>query len=229
MSSLVTAGFLLQGTVYALEQYGLLLRDSNLLYRGGSYASAIVLAAFAREELGRSSILLDLRRKVLSGEKFSLDDIQDQCDDHVTKQKAGMLSLVFTADRDSGLGKLLRARMENHPQTAEWKEADAALKQIQEAKKKRIPSDRHRSRTSALYVEPISEYRWNRPGDTSAELAREFLQDAANDYAGRYQQGYITGDDPILKHIDAELYSALERWPDRPNLPAPEWPALLHW
>src|SRR6516162_8496916 len=83
MSSPVTSEFLLQGAVYALEQCGLLLRDANVLYRSGSYASAVVLAAFAREELGRSTIILDLRRKVLAGDKFTLNDIQDQCDDHV--------------------------------------------------------------------------------------------------------------------------------------------------
>ena len=112
---------------------------------------------FAREELGRSTILLNFRRKVLAGGKFTLNDIQDQCDDHVTKQKAAMLSVVFTADRDSGLGKLMRVRMEQHPQSAEWKKADAEIKRIQDAKKKRIPSDRHRSRMSALYVEPVSD------------------------------------------------------------------------
>jgi hypothetical protein len=75
---------------------------------------------------------------------------------------------------------------------------------------------------SALYVEPVSEHSWTRPGDTSADVARQFLEDAANDYAGRYHQGYITGDEPILKDIDGELYDALEQWPDRPKLCAPE-------
>jgi AbiV family abortive infection protein len=182
---------------------------------------------FAREELGRSTILLNFRRKVLAGGKFTLNDIQDQCDDHVTKQKAGMLSVVFTEDRDSGLGKLMRVRMEQHPQSAEWKKADAEIKRIQDIKKKRIPSDRHRSRMSALYVEPVSDHRWTRPGDTSADMARQFLEDAANDYAGRYHQGYITGGEPILKDIDGELYDALEQWPDRPKLCAPEWPAFV--
>jgi AbiV family abortive infection protein len=224
MSSSVTPRFLLEGAVYALEQCGLLLRDANILYRGGSYASAVVLAAFAREELGRFTTLFDMRRKVLTGSKLTIEEIQDHCDDHVTKQKAGMLSYVFTADRDSGLGKLLRVRMESHPQSAEWKEADAALMRIQEAKNKRVPGDRHKSRMSALYVEPISEHRWNRPGETSAVAAQEFLQDAANDYPGRYQNGFAACTAALLKEIDPELYTALEQWPDRPALPVPEWP-----
>src|SRR5258708_39176736 len=107
---------LLKGTFYALEQCGLLLRDANILYRNGSYASTIVLAAFAREELGRYRILLDLWRRARDGkDTFTADDVRKACDDHVTKQKAGMLSLTMRADRESGLGKMLRASTENHP------------------------------------------------------------------------------------------------------------------
>jgi AbiV len=54
----VTADFLLKGYALALEQCGLLLRDAVLLYKNRSYANAVVLAAFAREELGRSQIRL---------------------------------------------------------------------------------------------------------------------------------------------------------------------------
>jgi len=43
----VTPEYLIEGAAYALEQCGLLLRDANLLYRSGSYASAVALAAFA--------------------------------------------------------------------------------------------------------------------------------------------------------------------------------------
>jgi AbiV family abortive infection protein len=47
----VATRFILEGSEYALEQCGLLLRDANVLYQSGSYASAVVLTAFAREEL----------------------------------------------------------------------------------------------------------------------------------------------------------------------------------
>ncbi len=60
---------LLKGTFYALEQCGLLLRDANIQYRNGSYASTIVLAAFAREELGRYRILLDFWRRARDGKE----------------------------------------------------------------------------------------------------------------------------------------------------------------
>jgi AbiV family abortive infection protein len=223
----VTAQFLVEGAAYALEQCGLLLRDANIVYRAGSYASCVVLTAFAQEELGRSTILLNLRREVLAGKSYTLEEIQDQCDDHVTKQQAGMLSAVFTANRDSGLGKLMRSRMESHPQSEEWKQADAALTRILETKTKRVPRDRHQSRKSALYAEPVSEHSWNRPAATSRAFAHDFLQTAVNDYAGRYDQGYVKPGESMLKHTDAELYDALDAWQDRPALQPPEWPSMI--
>ena len=48
----ITPEYLLQGAAYALEQCGLLLRDAIVLYRNGSYSSAVALAALAREGLG---------------------------------------------------------------------------------------------------------------------------------------------------------------------------------
>jgi AbiV family abortive infection protein len=172
----VTPQYLLQGAAYALEQCGLLLRDANALYRNGSYANAVVLAAFAREELGRSGILFDLRRRVLAGEAITIVQIRQACEDHVAKQKAGMLSTTLTADRDTGLGKLMRTKMENPPQSPEWQKADAELQRIDEIKKKRTPSDRHEERMAALYVEPASDSQWNRPTDISASEAHDFLQ-----------------------------------------------------
>ena len=67
MPTSVTPEYLLQGAAYALEQCGLLLRDANSLYSCGSYASAVALAAFAQEELGRWEILRKLRKQVLAG------------------------------------------------------------------------------------------------------------------------------------------------------------------
>jgi hypothetical protein len=52
--------------------------------------------------------------------------------------------------------------------------------------------------------------------------AYEFLGDAVNDYSGRYHQGYIAS--AILKQDDPDLYTAIEQWVDRPELPAPEHP-----
>src|SRR5262245_36527591 len=101
----VSPEYLLEGAAYALEQCGLLLRDANVLYRNGSYASAVALA-LAREELGRHSILLDLRRKVRRGGSVTVMDIQDACGGHVRKQEAGVLSTVTRTNNNTVLGKL---------------------------------------------------------------------------------------------------------------------------
>jgi AbiV family abortive infection protein len=225
--SVVTSEYLLKGAAYALEQCGLLLRDANILYRSGSYATAVVLTAFAREELGRSTILFDLwRRASANGETFTLVEVREACEDHVTKQRAGMLSSIITADRDSELGKILRTRMENHPQSPEWQKANLELERITNIKKRRTPSDRHGQRMAALYVEPVSATEWNRPAATPASVAHSVLQDAVNDYAGRYHQHYITGTEPMLKHIDPDLYGALAQWSERPELQPPEGPIM---
>jgi AbiV family abortive infection protein len=89
------------------------LRAANTLYRDGDYASAIVLAASAREEFGRSNILLDLRKRAIAGEVLTVAQVKDACDDHVTKQRAGMASLTMKADWGSGLGKILQTTIEN--------------------------------------------------------------------------------------------------------------------
>lgn len=220
----MTPHHIMRGAAYALEQCGILLRDANVLYRHGSYASAVVLTAFAREELGRYIILLELWRRASAGEAVEVKQIQETCDDHVAKQRAGMLSTTMRADTASRLGELLQVRMKNHPQSEAWKKADAELKRIDEMKKKRTPGDRHEKRVAALYVEPLSETNWNRPAVTTATTAHDSMQEAVNDYAGRYQQGYITSADSMLKHVDLELYNALEQWTDRPALQPPEWP-----
>lgn len=49
----VTAEFILQGYAYSLEQCGVLLRDANLAYQNGSYATAVVLTRFAQEAFGQ--------------------------------------------------------------------------------------------------------------------------------------------------------------------------------
>jgi AbiV family abortive infection protein len=203
----VTADFLLKGYALALEQCGLLLRDAVLLYKNKSYANAVVLAAFAREELGRSQILLGLWRRRLGGSPVTIGDIENACDNHVEKQKAGMLSTTMRADRNTGLGKTLTDRTTNPPQSQEF-------------------NKRHSKRMRSLYVQPTLGSDWNRPADVSATDAHNFLQDAVNDYSGRYHQGYITSDQSILKNIDQELHDALDRLTDRPQLPPPEWPSL---
>ena len=111
MSGSLTAQSLLRGAVYSLEQCGLLLGDAKLLYKNGSYASALAVAAFAREDLGRSRMLLKLRKGVLAGETLAVEDVKTACDDHVRKQEAGMTSLTLRAESPYAARALSRSRL----------------------------------------------------------------------------------------------------------------------
>jgi AbiV family abortive infection protein len=213
-----SSDYLPRGTVFALEQCGLLLRDARILCDAGSYASAVVLAAFAREELGRYRILRGLWQRTVAGESFSVKQIRKRCDDHVEKQREGMFSVVQRTDNTTVLGQLLQARSRAAPGSPEWKKADKELEKITQSQIKRTPEDRHKSRMKALYVEPV-ESGWNRPAETSEAAARDFLTDAINEYAIQ-QQAYV---DPDLG--DPVFHAALGQWHDRPELtPA----TLLH-
>jgi len=224
------SGFSARRYALALEQCGLLLRDADYLYQNGSYATAMALAAFAREEMGRSQILLDLWRRSRGGTPVTVNEITAACDNHVAKQRAGMRSLTLKADRDTGLGKILTDRQNaaHDPQSQQWKDTDAKLKLIDDTKEKRTPDDRHLARMTALYVEPRSGSNWNRPADISPQMAHDFLQDAVNDYSGCYHRWYITHADAgaNLKVDDPYLHAALTNLPNCPKLIAPLHPAF---
>jgi AbiV family abortive infection protein len=216
---MVTADHVLHGALYALEQCGLLLRDAAQLYNTASYATAVVLGAFAREELGRERILLGIRQRILQGEDITVERIKEECSDHVEKQEASMLSIQLAVHNpDTQLAKILRARMSSHPQSQEWKDADAQLEKIDKQMQRRTPQDRHAQRTAALYVEPRSEQTWNRPIAISQLVAHDFLQWAINDYAGEHERRTVMR---VPDTRDAEIFDAIARWPNRPELPTP--------
>ena len=223
--SSVTPQFLLEGAVYALEQCGRLLRDAVQLYNSGSHASAIVLAAFAWEELGREKLLIELRQNSLSGGEITVSEIKKACNDHVTKQRAGMLSTVLTATSPDPLAELIQTRIRTDPQSKEWREANAKLEELDRIKQKRDPHTRHKQRESAVYVEPVTHDRWNRPAVTwRAQQAYEFLQQAINDYVGERDRRVVTrAGDPAAE----EIFDAIEQWATRPELLTRETIGLL--
>jgi AbiV family abortive infection protein len=215
---MVTPEYLLNGAAYALEQCGLLLRDANSLYRNGSYASAVALAVFAQEELGRWRILLDLRTQVLGGKHITIKEIQDRCFGHVRKHEASMMSFVVRAVTDPDLAKLLDTYLSAKTDSEERETAREQLK-LDQQRTERISVERHKQRMSALYVDAVAPDRWNRPTrEVSATSAVLYLQDAADDYSVHYYNYTLGGADPEL-----------ERWISRPILPLPERPELPPW
>jgi AbiV family abortive infection protein len=221
MSTPVTAQYLLEGAAYSLERCGQLLCDARLLYLSGSYATAVALALFAREELGRSHILLDFRQDVVGGKKVTIKEIRDRCEVHLVKQEAAMASLTMRAETGSGLGNLLRTRSAAaaEPASKEFRETSEQLEEIDRKLKNRTPDDRGKLRVSALYVDP-AEGGWKRPTTAiTKKRAYEVITDASNDLRGRGQR-YIMPE--LYKDDDPELFSALTGWADRPQLTFPD-------
>jgi AbiV family abortive infection protein len=224
MSKFVGSDHLLEGAVYALEQCGLLLRDANTLYRAKAYASAVVLAAFAREELGRWRMLVGLWREVRKGKEVTVADVEKHCWGHVEKQTAGMVSVAIRGHEEGG--ELIRALASAVPGTEEWKAIQDKIDDIVVGIRNHIPDERHETRQSALFVDPISANEWSRPVEKiTRDVACHFLMDAANDYSIQSSQGYTELE--IVKVRELERYEALAKWDDRPNMPAAEWPDPL--
>jgi AbiV family abortive infection protein len=225
-SQSVTLQYLLEGAAYALEQGGLLLHDSLLLYLNGKYASAIVMALFAREEVGRYNLLRDLRKEMVEkGRTVTVEDIRRTCDDHVAKQFRGQFGVTLKSSGDDQLGKLLRAIQDNHPQSPQAQKAHAELDSIVKGMPRKESHQRHDLRQKSLYVEPSdSGTSWNRPKYQSKQTAREEIQGAANAYAGALDR--FTSVD-VYRDEDPAFYSALEAWKECPTMPtAPHPPAF---
>lgn len=218
----VSPQFLLEGTCYALEQAGHLLHGAVLLYNSGQYSSAVVLAAFGREELGKSVILRDFRKDLMEGSKtITLEDIQQACEDHAAKLVKGQLSVVMRTEGGDALDKLLRVVVHPDPKSSEWRAAQKQLDAYTKRQRKRQPQDRHRQRIAALYVEPNETgTAWTRPVDVWQEEARRCVEDFANDYSGECDRFRPE----IHADTNPEFFKALQAWSERPELPAPQWP-----
>ena len=131
-----------------------------------------------------------------------------------------MLSFTMTADRDTGVGKLILSILMAVPGTDESKRADDALKELNKLKGQRVAQDRHNLRMLAMYIDPEGDD-WNRPARRiSPADARGFLEEARNDYALQRLNGYNN----FQKDEECELFKALEQWSDRPTLPLPPGP-----
>jgi AbiV family abortive infection protein len=223
MSSLATPVFLVEGAAYSLEQSGFFLRDAELLFSAESYANCVVLAAFAWEALGQWNILLDLRRQVLSGAEIPINKLKTLYDDHELKQRAGMSSINLMGAHDTGVGKIILSRIMSLPGSDEAVKTDAALQELIKSKLKRVPQVRHNLRKLAMYVDPVGSG-WSRPSmQVSREAARQFFEEARNDYARAYLNGYTN----FQGDTDSELFNALNQWGDRPTLPPPPGPLPL--
>src|SRR2546422_1690282 len=111
----VSGDFLLKGAWYAYEQCGRLLEDAVILFDNKRYSSAVALAMFAREELGKAEILTGFWFDVQMGRTVDLKCIDMEITKHLLKQEKGRLSLTQRARGDTRseerrVGKECRSR-----------------------------------------------------------------------------------------------------------------------
>jgi len=217
-SQSINPQYLQEGAVYALEQGRLLLHDSVLLYRNRKYASAIVLALFAREEVGRYKLLRDLRKEMVEkGCTVTVEDIRRECKNHVEKQFQSQSGVTLKTSGDDQLAKILRTRFDYHPQSQEFQEATAQLDTIVKKVTRIGPHQRHDLRQKSLYVEPSdSGTSWNRPQNQSQQTAKEEIEGAANAYLSALDRFTSVG---AYRDEDPTFYSALELWKECPAMP----------
>jgi AbiV family abortive infection protein len=184
VATIVSEQTLLEGSWYALEQAGRLLNSSKILFESGDFSTALAVAMFGREELGRSLLLRDCAKKVNEGETLQAEEIIKRCENHVSKQAASAFGTTLRPSNDSELGKALNAKCTHAPSSDKWVRAEEVINSAIEAKQKRQPNERHQLRCSSLYVD-ISAIGtgWARPVEISKEEALNNIYDAINDYS----------------------------------------------
>jgi len=199
-----------------------MLRDAVTLHDAGAYSSAVALALFAREELGRHRILVDFWKRAHAGSPPTANAARAACDDHVEKQRHGQLSNTYYLEGDTGLARLVRVKIDYPPDSPEYKRATEELARIDKMVSKRPPGDRHTSRTRAIYVDlDESGERWNRPSRCTRIESDRCLRNAVGDYSVQAEEMQT----PVLLKIrEPDLSDAVEAWQARPPLPPTIWP-----
>lgn len=219
---MISEDTLLRGSWYALEQAGRLLRSAVTLFDGGDPSTAVVLAMFGREELGRSQILRKLAAKVKAGEKLTAKQISKSCDRHLAKQEAAVLSTTLRVDPNTQLSAAVQTRVCAGFNSEAGRKASAEIEEATKAKRKRDPKSRHDARVQGLYVDlDDSGTSWIRPASLSAQVVRDHIFDAVSDYAGELDRLRID----VIEQDFPEMAAASARMNPIPVLPVPSWPA----
>jgi AbiV family abortive infection protein len=217
----VSAETLLQGAWYALEQSGRLLTSAALVCDHGDKSTALVLSMFGREELGRSTILRQLAKRVTEGEHLSPKYVQAACKDHPKKQASGALSTTLRTEGPNQHDAAARVRMRGDPSSEEWQQASEVIDLARDSKSKCQPNDRHKLRERALYVDlEATETTWLRPVTLDSAQCFNEIDEAINDYAGQYN--LLHGE--VLASEFPEMAAALANMEPKVILPKPRWP-----
>jgi len=151
---------ILEGAILALDQSARLLSDSFALFERGSCASAVVLGIFAREEMGRCQMLLDLREQVIAGASVASDEIGERYQDHVAKLKHSQSGTYARLSPEQTTAFIASWR---NPQGAQYEAFRDALDHKHKRGRQQGAQDLHDQRVTALYIDVDDHGRWSRP------------------------------------------------------------------
>ena len=228
--TMVILSTLIEGVWFAMEQAGRLLGSAVRLYATDDFGSAIALAMFAHEELGRSRILLDVAAEVHGGGTIDVGALRRRCNDHLEKQRRGAFSVTFRGNHGDPLADALSQRMRSKPGSPEYEAAQARVDEKTAAIAEAQPSERHSERMGAVYLDIAADGKiWKRPAAIGRQAAYERVNDAVNDYS----VGRQWFDDPLLNTSDEKLLAVNPkarllriRRPAGLVLPPPVWPQM---
>jgi AbiV family abortive infection protein len=205
---------LLKGAWLALVQCGVLVRDAVALYEAAAYSSAVALARLSHEELGKSSMLLDLWAQARkTGTLPESKAVAHMLWKHEEKQDRGMMTLPSDPETDALLETVTEGPVDQ-ALTQHQREAWSRLVDISI----RTPQDRHDQRVRNLFVDWDDQAgRWQTPSETSASEAYRCLCEALHDYRDAWT-------DRASKTSAHAFRTLVAVWPDHPTLPRPGRP-----
>ena len=187
-TAMVTEQTLLEGSWYAIEQAGRLMQSAVTLFDAGDASTALAIAMFGREEIGRYELLRELAAEVKAGKQISVDDVNVRCNDHEEKQRGSAAGTVLRPGRGNKLYEALSALSDSNVDSATRHRARETIDVAVNARHKRYPQERHAARMKGLYVdlEPTRKA-WSRPVTLDKEVVRAAITDAVNDYLSACQ------------------------------------------
>jgi len=194
MATNVDEQTLLEGSWWALEQAGRLLGSATMLFEGGDFSTALAVAMFGREELGRSRLLRDCAQEVRQGKSLQPHEITKRCNEHVRKQQASAFHIALNLQLNSQVRKALSDLSAYDPSSEQRKGAGALIDSAVEAKGKRLATDRDQDRCSSLYVDLNPQGTdWRRPAMIDEDKARHEINSAISDYT--YEVNRLTNEE----------------------------------
>lgn len=202
-----------------------------MLFDAGEASSAVALAMFGREELGRSRLLRKCAAEVRAGKTFAPLDIERLCEDHALKQAASAFSVAITAEGESNsLVKAVRLVLSPDSTPEERENATAIIQAATEAKRRRQPQDRHDLRCDSLYVDLNGAgTAWKCPVDLDSQEALNQINGALNDYVSECEKVTTPrlSDPPQSGVFAAEMREAREKMARAVEVPLAVWPTRM--